>query len=225
MQIQRVLQILLLLIASTLLILITTKQSSLFNTEKQDIMASVVGGLQNSTANSNDIDSIARFAVEEHNKKENAMLEFVRVIKAQEQVVAGTLHHLTLEVVHAGEKKIYEAKVWVRPWLNSKELQEFNHVGEKDAEGSRYQSVPVHDTVIQDAANHVIKTLQMRSNSLYPYELLEVVHAKAETAEGPAKYDLVLKVKRNDKEEKFKANVHKDNDEKFHVNELVQDHS
>lgn len=70
MQIQRVLQILLLLVASTLLISIATKQSSLFNTEKEDLMASVLGGLKNSSANTNDIDSIARFAVEEHNKKE-----------------------------------------------------------------------------------------------------------------------------------------------------------
>jgi len=33
---------------------------------------------------------------------------------------------------------------------------------------------------VQDAANHVLKTLQQRSNSLFPYELQEVVHVKAE---------------------------------------------
>ncbi|CAK9309956.1 unnamed protein product [Citrullus colocynthis] len=37
---------------------------------------------------------------------ENSLLEFVRVVKAKEQVVAGTLHHLTLEVVDAGKKKL-----------------------------------------------------------------------------------------------------------------------
>lgn len=40
--------------------------------------------------------------------------------------------------------------------------------------------MPVHDPVVQDAAKHVLKTLQQRSNSLYPYELQEVVHAKTE---------------------------------------------
>lgn len=59
---------------------------------------------------------------------QNAVLEFARVVKAREQVVAGTLHHLTLEVIDAGKKKLYEAKVWVKPWMNFKELQEFNHV-------------------------------------------------------------------------------------------------
>lgn len=49
-------------------------------------------------------------------------------MKAREQVVAGTLHHLTLEVVDAGKKKLYEAKIWVKPWMNFKELQEFKHV-------------------------------------------------------------------------------------------------
>ncbi|PKI31466.1 hypothetical protein CRG98_048143, partial [Punica granatum] len=41
----------------------------------------------------------------------NSLLEFARVVKAQEQVVAGTLHHLTIEAVDAGKKKLYEAKV------------------------------------------------------------------------------------------------------------------
>jgi len=60
----------------------------------------------------------------------NALLEFVRVVKSQHQVVSGTLHHLTIEAIDAGKKKLYEAKVWVKPWLNSKELQEFNHIGD-----------------------------------------------------------------------------------------------
>ena len=47
------------------------------------------------------------------------------MVRAQEQVVAGTMHHVTLEAIEAGEKKIYKAKVWVKPWLNFKELQEF----------------------------------------------------------------------------------------------------
>ncbi|KAL8192244.1 hypothetical protein R6Q57_027911 [Mikania cordata] len=198
-------------------------------------MASTLGGLQNSSSsNSAEIDSLARFAIEEHNKKENAMLKLARVVKVQEQVVAGTLHHLTLEVDDdAGNKKIYLAKVWVKPWLNFKELQEFNHIGEPnsdhdvetDGSSSGFLSVPVHDPVVQDAANHILKTLQQRSNSLYPYELQEVVHAKADTAEGFAKYDILVKLKRNDKEEKFKGNVHKDNEGVFHVKEIVQDHS
>lgn len=60
----------------------------------------------------------------------NSLLEFSRVVRTQEQVVAGTLHHLTLEAIEAGEKKLYEAKVWVKPWLNFKELQEFKPAGD-----------------------------------------------------------------------------------------------
>ena len=51
-------------------------------------------------------------------------------MEAKEQVVAGTLHHLTLEAIEAGRKKVYEAKVWVKPWLDFKELQEFVHKGD-----------------------------------------------------------------------------------------------
>lgn len=53
------------------------------------------------------------------------MLEFGRVLNSREQVVAGKIYHLTLEAFDAGIKKIYEAKVWVKPWINFKQLQEF----------------------------------------------------------------------------------------------------
>ncbi|CAL9004682.1 unnamed protein product, partial [Prunus brigantina] len=50
----------------------------------------------------------------DHNKKESALLEF-----------AGTLHHLTIEAIDA--RKLYEAKVWMKPWMVFKEVQEFKH--------------------------------------------------------------------------------------------------
>ncbi|KAJ6852974.1 putative cysteine proteinase inhibitor 12 [Iris pallida] len=89
-----------------------------------------VGGAENSVH----VEELARFAVDEHNKKENVLLEFARVVKAKEQTVAGSLHHLTLEVVDAGKNKLVEAKVWVKPWLNFKELQEFKHIGDSTSE-------------------------------------------------------------------------------------------
>ncbi|KAF4346459.1 cysteine proteinase inhibitor 12 [Cannabis sativa] len=205
----------------------------------QSSMATL-GGVRESQScqNSNDLQDLGRFAVEEHNKKENAMIEFARVVKSEEQVVAGTLHHLTLEAIEAGQKKIYKAKVWVKPWLNFKELQEFTHAGDatpsftssdlgvkKDGHGAGWQAVPVHDPAVQDAANHAITTLQKRSNSLFPYELQEVVHAKAEVIDDFAKFDLLLKVKRGSKEENYKAEVHKNNEGTFHLNQMEADSS
>ncbi|GLT88017.1 hypothetical protein SLE2022_060620 [Rubroshorea leprosula] len=77
--------------------------------------------------NSAEIESLARFAVQEHNKKENTLLEFTRVLQAKEQVVAGKIYHLIMEVIDGGKEKIYEAKIWVKPWMNFKQLQEFKH--------------------------------------------------------------------------------------------------
>ncbi|XP_039016563.1 cysteine proteinase inhibitor 6-like isoform X2 [Hibiscus syriacus] len=97
-------------------------------------MATIPGGVRPSggSQNSAEVENLGRFAVDEHNKKENGVVEFVRVVKAAEQVVAGTLHHLTVEAIDAGKKKLYEAKVWVKPWMNFKELQEFKHAGDAD---------------------------------------------------------------------------------------------
>ncbi|XP_054809973.1 cysteine proteinase inhibitor-like isoform X2 [Prosopis cineraria] len=78
--------------------------------------------------NSVEIDNLARFAIEEHNKEENSLLEFARVLEAKEQVVAGKSYLLTMEASDAGKREIYEAKVWVKPWMNYKQLKEFKHV-------------------------------------------------------------------------------------------------
>ncbi|CAN7049327.1 unnamed protein product [Brassica oleracea var. botrytis] len=57
-----------------------------------------------------------------HNKKENAVVEFVWVVSAKEKFVAETLKHLTMEIVGARRKKLYEATVWIKPRMNFKEL-------------------------------------------------------------------------------------------------------
>nr|AAD33907.1 cysteine proteinase inhibitor [Artemisia vulgaris] len=72
--------------------------------------------------NNVEIETIAKFAVEEHNKKENATLEFVKVVSAKEQVVSGKIYYITIET---NDGKTYEAKLWVKPWENFQELQEF----------------------------------------------------------------------------------------------------
>ncbi|GAA0177451.1 protease inhibitor [Lithospermum erythrorhizon] len=89
-----------------------------------------VGGVSenNDNGNQNDaaeIENIARFAVQEHNNKENSVLEFVRVTQAKQQVVSGKMYNLVLEVNDAGTKKMCEAKVFVKPWMNFKQLESF----------------------------------------------------------------------------------------------------
>ncbi|XP_058744196.1 cysteine proteinase inhibitor 6-like [Vicia villosa] len=206
-----------------------------------EMAATRPGGIYDSPTSQNSLEteSLARFAVDQHNAKQNSLLEFARVVKAQEQVVAGTMHHLTIEAVDAGEKKIYNAKVWVKPWLNFKELQEFKHAGDgdgpsftsadlgvkKDGPKPGWQSVPTEDPQVQEAADHALKSIQQRSNSLVPYELHEVSDAKAEVNDDVAKFDLLLKLKRGEKQEKFKVVVHKNNEGTFQLNHLEADHS
>ncbi|XP_010244436.1 PREDICTED: cysteine proteinase inhibitor A-like [Nelumbo nucifera] len=102
------------------------------NPKRMEREGVILGGIHDSVGfeNSVEIEDLARFAVDEHNKKQNALLEFGRVVMAKEQVVAGMMHHLTLEVIEAGKKKLCEAKVWVKPWMNFKELHEFRLVGD-----------------------------------------------------------------------------------------------
>ncbi|KAI3512091.1 hypothetical protein L1887_19278 [Cichorium endivia] len=97
--------------------------------EKDTIMGKKTGGIRDITEqdqNGVEMESLARFAVEEHNKKENTLLEFSRLVKAREQVVAGKMYHLTLEAKDAnGKIQVYETKVLVQSWMNLKQMQEF----------------------------------------------------------------------------------------------------
>ncbi|XP_047309975.1 cysteine proteinase inhibitor A-like [Impatiens glandulifera] len=92
-----------------------------------------VGGIHEkdgASNNSNEIDNLVRFAIDDHNKKSNAQLELVKVLNVKQQVVAGTVYYITLEVKDGGQKKEYETKVWVKPWMDFKQVQEFKLVGD-----------------------------------------------------------------------------------------------
>ncbi|XP_020268277.1 cysteine proteinase inhibitor 12-like isoform X2 [Asparagus officinalis] len=196
------------------------------------------GGIQDRRMGENDaeMEELGRFAVDEHNKQQNTLLEFAGVVNAKEQVVAGTMYYLTVEAIEGGKKKLYEAKVWVKPWLNFKELQEFTPLADsssgataadlgakQDEHGSGWRTVPPHDPVVKDAANHAVKTIQQRSNSLAAYELLEILHSKAEMIEDLAKFDLLLKLRRGSKEEKYKVEVHKNLEGNFQLYQMQEE--
>ncbi|KAL0459073.1 UNVERIFIED_CONTAM: Cysteine proteinase inhibitor [Sesamum latifolium] len=90
------------------------------------------GGVRQSEGfqNSLEVEDLARFAVDDYNKKQNGCLELKKVTNVKEQVVAGTMYYITLEAAEGGQKKVYEAKVWVKPWMNFKEVQEFKLVAD-----------------------------------------------------------------------------------------------
>ena len=101
--------------------------------EAQDGRGPLLGGVHDVPAGQeNDLHTIelARFAVAEHNEKTNALLEFERLVKVRQQVVAGFMHYFTIEVKDGGAKKLYEAKVWEKAWENFKQLEDFKPVGD-----------------------------------------------------------------------------------------------
>jgi flavin-binding protein dodecin len=78
-------------------------------------------------SNDLEVDELANFAVTEHNNQTNSLqkLTFSKVVSAKKQVVQGTMYHFTIEVQEDGHPKLYDAKVWLKPWENFKKLEEF----------------------------------------------------------------------------------------------------
>ncbi|GAV68375.1 Cystatin domain-containing protein [Cephalotus follicularis] len=91
-----------------------------------------VGGIHQVEGSGNDqsIDALARYAIDEHNKKANADLKLKKVVNVKQQVVAGTMYYITLEATDGDHIKVYEAKIWDKPWENFKQLNSFTLVGD-----------------------------------------------------------------------------------------------
>ncbi|CAK9872365.1 unnamed protein product [Sphagnum jensenii] len=192
----------------------------------------MLGGIKEvgNVSNSLEMDELAKFAVDEHNSRGNSLdkLSFSKVVSARTQVVQGTMYHLTIEVQEGGNPRLYDAKVWVKPWENFKKLEEFKPAVTPSTFtsadlGTRtgipltnmrncgpspgFQTVPTNDPNVKEAAEHALKKLQQSSNSLTAYELSEIVSAQAEVKEEDVVFDLLLKTKRGATEEHFKAEV------------------
>ncbi|CAO2197250.1 unnamed protein product [Urochloa humidicola] len=90
------------------------------------------GGFEIAPGRENDphIIDLASFAVSEHNKNDNDQLEFQNLVQVKLRAVSGAEYLLTIEAKDGEVTKLYEAKVWDRPWMDFKQLLDFKLVGD-----------------------------------------------------------------------------------------------
>ncbi|KAJ4755578.1 Cysteine proteinase inhibitor [Rhynchospora pubera] len=75
------------------------------------------------------VSDLGEYAVSEHDKASKDSLEFVRVVKGEEQVVAGMNYRLVIEAKDAkGQVAKYVAVVWEKVWANFKQLTSFKPI-------------------------------------------------------------------------------------------------
>ena len=110
--------------------------------------------------------------------------------------------------------------------MNFKQLQEFksvvpsftvSHLGLK-SDGNRFEwrLVATNDPEVQEAAKHAVKSIQQRSNSLFPYKLIDIILARAKVVEDRVKFELLLKLEKGNKAEKLMVEVMKYQNGMFH---------
>ncbi|KAG5602690.1 hypothetical protein H5410_034060 [Solanum commersonii] len=130
---------------------------------------------------------LARFAVQDFNKKENAHLEFVENLNVKEQLVAGMLYYITLAAIDAGKKKIYEAKIWFKEWENFKKVIEFKLVGDDSAIIGGFTDVPFpNNPEFQDLAHFVVQDYNKKENAHLEY--VENLNVKEQLVAGMIYY-------------------------------------
>ncbi|KAF3787608.1 Cysteine proteinase inhibitor 2 [Nymphaea thermarum] len=72
-----------------------------------------------------EVQDLGSWCVSEYNRKQQRSLTFKEVTSGQQQVVAGMNYYLHIQTVDGGATKYYDAVVWVRAWLSSKQLLSF----------------------------------------------------------------------------------------------------
>ncbi|KAJ9537489.1 hypothetical protein OSB04_030222 [Centaurea solstitialis] len=182
-------------------------QKRFFYLTNTRVRMAVVGGISESKGveNSLEIDTLARFAIDEHNKKQNSLVEFVKVVNTKQQVVSGTMYYITLEAKDGGEKKTYEAKVWVKPWMNFQELQEFKLNTRMELVGGISESKGVENSLEMDTlARFAIDEHNKKQNSLV--EFVKVVNTKQQVVCG-AMYYITLEAKDGGEKKTYEATV------------------
>jgi hypothetical protein len=111
------------IIMSLVLVLLLLQSSSSLAAERM-----MVGAPKNiPNSNSVEIRELANFAVSQYNSGKNVVhkLSFSKVVSAREQVVAGTMYYLRIVVLESATPKLYDCKIWVKPWENFKQLESF----------------------------------------------------------------------------------------------------
>ncbi|ESQ55793.1 hypothetical protein EUTSA_v10026611mg [Eutrema salsugineum] len=75
------------------------------------------------------VEAIAKYAIEEHNKQSKANLVFEKVVRGKEQVVSGKKYDLIIAAKNGGgATKNYEAVVVERLWEHFRNLESFKAV-------------------------------------------------------------------------------------------------
>ncbi|XP_022853819.1 cysteine proteinase inhibitor 1-like [Olea europaea var. sylvestris] len=74
------------------------------------------------------VQKIAKYAVQEHNKQAKSKLQFLRVVKGETQVVAGTNYKLVISAKDGAVPHNYEAVVWEKPWEKFRKLTSFEEL-------------------------------------------------------------------------------------------------
>ncbi|XP_073061774.1 cysteine proteinase inhibitor 5-like [Primulina eburnea] len=95
------------------------------------IKASFAGWQEISNMTDPKVVEIGKFAVKEHNKRVNALLSFVSIVKGETQIVNGINYRLIIsatDAVAANAESNYRVVVWDKSWKKERRLISFEKI-------------------------------------------------------------------------------------------------
>ncbi|XP_049786846.1 T-kininogen 2 isoform X1 [Schistocerca cancellata] len=159
-----------------------------------------------------DIKSAAAFAVTKINNWQNSndKLILVQILRAQSQIVAGSLYHLKLEIGESNcsnansgatsectlrensNNQVCDVKVWDRPWLNMREITEIRCSSKSDrtrravlpdVPPGSLQDAEINDSV-KNAAAFAVSEIDKQQDSESKLVLVKIVSAQTQVVAG-----------------------------------------
>ncbi|XP_069682652.1 uncharacterized protein [Periplaneta americana] len=185
----------------------------------------IPGGLSPANVSDPVIQEMANIGLNHINSQSNSACtqEIVRIIEARKQVVAGMMYTVTMEVGcttclkgqngdanicnQHSNNQICVVKVWDKPWLNFREVQEATcsaasqPATETANRAKREQSVnrrkrhadvlvgapiqaDINDPAVQEMANLALTELDRTSNALYKQKIVHILEARKQVVSG-----------------------------------------
>lgn len=120
----------------------------------------------------------------------------VDVVKAQTQVVAGTLYHLWLKVSAGGQTEMCEVNVWSRPWLSGDEATQVTQdptckpvtdvkVTKAPLLGGENQ-IDINDDSVQKALTFAVDSMNAQENFMFYRKAVNVEKVTSQVVSGMA---------------------------------------
>nr|ANK58238.1 cathepsin F [Haliotis discus discus] len=141
----------------------------------------LVGGWENADISKDDVQTMAKFALDTVNAKENSQRQMVTIESATTQVVSGINYKIVLRVTNGGTDELCHVTVYDQSWTSTRNLTDYSCKPRTVLGGVKPASL---DKDVQAAVMFAVEYHNSRVNSMYRAVAQSVEHVTKQVVAG-----------------------------------------